>query len=364
MKIKLISSILLTLLFILTFSKICNAQKSDAFPMQLTIITKNGVFLLDYNSTEKKYEKTQKFRTSGIIGGVKNDHGIFIFKINKLIKLSQSLKLKKVVKFKNIESIAANNKNIYISAEESFISLDNDLNMLGKVILKCHDRPKNAHDILLYHNTAYLLDNVVYPIFVFKVNIQNPTSLTIAGKVEFMGLNPHLDMQWLNPSKSQWNIVESFTVLGGEGQLVHCFPMISGQKENFQQSLYDKLRSEKHETKGFKIYATTKLPPIWAIVRNEKNKLQLANVKTADNKFKFNQFKLTNVETLDSMKSLFSRNASDYEKICLKKFGDSYLLTASEASKSFHIIDITKIPRIVFSQNFIEIGIHKIIDIF
>ncbi len=381
MKFKILTVILLSFIFALAISGICKAQnfppinvkvakkntskaKIQPLPMQLTIITKNGVFILEYNQSEKKYEKILKFRTSGIRGGVKNENGIYIFKINKLIKLNLSLELKKVVKFKKIESIAANNKNVFISAEESFISLDNDLNILGKVLLKCHDRPKNAHDILLYQKTAYLLDNVVYPIFVFKVSILDPNFPTIAGKVEFMGLNPHLDMQWLNPSKRQWNIVESYTVLGGDGQLVHSFPMINGQKENFQQNLYDRLRTEKKETKGFKLFATTKLPPIWALVRNKKNRLQLANVKTASNKFRFNRVKLNTVETIDGIKSMFNSNISDYEKISIRKSGSGYLLLASDAGKQFHIINVSGIPKIVFSQNFTTIGIHRIIDIF
>lgn len=334
------------------------------FPDTVNVVTRNGVFQLQYDRLQ--FVLVSKFRTTGISGSAANNSGIFLFKAGRLIALDHSLKLKKTVKFKKIDSIAANQNNVFISADGQFISLDNDLNILGKVELKCHEEVKNAHDILLYHHTAYLLDNVVYPIFVFKVSIANPSAPAISGKVEFMGINPHLDTQWLNPEKGQWNIVESFSVLGGDGQLVHSFPMSGGEKENFQQMLYERLRTTKQETSGIKFYSVTGFPPVWALIRNKSDFMELAQVKTADNKFTFARYNFNEVEIpdLDGLKSIFKSKASDHEKMSLVKFGPDYLLTASESSKLFHIIKIDqKKPSVIFSQNLAKLGIHRIINL-
>ncbi len=333
------------------------------FPDMITIIAGNGVYLLAFNSEIDQYEKALFSRNSGLVDGVYCGKDLYLFKHNEVIRLNEKFEKVDSRKLKKIDSIATDDRNVFLSANGFFIALDPELNVLSKVSLKCHDSNKNAHDILLYKKTAYLLDNIIYPIFVFKVDISNPASMSISGQVEFEGINPHLDMQWINPAKGHWNIVESFDVHGGSGQIAHIFPLNGSGKEISQQTLYERVIESKSKDKGQKLFAVTPIPPVWGVIRNSEKKLVFSFIKANGSKLKFIKYKLNNVEMIDGIHSLFDSNISDSEKITLAKHGNSNILIASSAGKLFHIINTSVKPRIVFSQNLQSLKINRILRI-
>jgi hypothetical protein len=82
---------------------------------------------------------------------------------------------------------------------------------------------KNAHEILTFRNTAFLLDNIREPIFVLRIDIRDVTKPKMVERVRILGganSKIHLDGQWLNPISDTWNVIyyESYSGMMGWGQ--------------------------------------------------------------------------------------------------------------------------------------------------
>lgn len=106
-------------------------------------------------------------------------------------------------------------------------------------------RRKNAHDIIVYHDTAFLLDDIVEPVYVLMVNLGEldrgrlETIKTIGLAATPANSTPHLDGQWLYPAENTWTLVvsaSSYTNRGDQGGPSHglCFlPMAGLQEKDF-----------------------------------------------------------------------------------------------------------------------------------
>jgi hypothetical protein len=70
--------------------------------------------------------------------------------------------------------------------------------------------PKNAHDIIVYQDSAYLLDNIIYPIYILKIDLLQLDSGRLRKDLTIELLSkdpPHLDCQWLIPGSNDWVVV-------------------------------------------------------------------------------------------------------------------------------------------------------------
>jgi hypothetical protein len=103
-------------------------------------------------------------------------------------------------------------------------------------------RRKNAHDIIVYHDTAFVLDNIMKPVYVLMVNLGEldrgrlETIKTISLAPTPANSTPHLDGQWLFPVENTWALVisaSSFVNMGDQGGPSHglCFLPIAGLQE-------------------------------------------------------------------------------------------------------------------------------------
>ncbi|MBA7510480.1 hypothetical protein ES705_02465 [subsurface metagenome] len=318
------------------------------FPHGLIVASQNGLANLVYNPSNQTYEKQAGIILSGITGIVRYDNHIFVSTENEVLKLDSKFEKLNSKKFGDISAIAIDNKNIFISADSSFIALDKNLEELNRVKLEHNGWQKNAHDILIYKNTAYLLDNIMRPLFLFRVNIENPRNIQITERITFHGINAHLDAQWLNPKLTQWLVLQSYGHRGGSGKVVHIYPMDKDKEILATQEIFSHRRIPEEKEGGLDIRGITDIPPIWAVVEDTEKKYYLAQVSSDDNKISF-----SNVLDLDSI--------HPYRKVIIKH-NDNYLFIVPKYH-SLVIIDVEQQPKIVLSKDLGKFNVRAIIDI-
>lgn len=161
--------------------------------------------------------------------------------------------------FKSLGAMATDGNYLWVGAEAALMLLDHNLENLDQVSLDIgwNSAPhKNAHDILIHQNTAYLLDNVCYPILLFQVKLNSTQKLELVRALEVEGVYIHLDHQWLNPSLNQWVIIESGSGSGGEWQHATIFPMdLVEESEKLCETIGN-----------IDILARTAEPPFWVVI--------------------------------------------------------------------------------------------------
>lgn len=192
--------------------------------------------------------------------------------------------------FTNVLTSASEGEVAYVCADQHFITLDHELNELSRVFLDCDDAKKDAHDILLHDGTAYLLDNVYEPIYLFRVDTQLQDALRVKRRIEHGGVNAHLEFQWINPDLGRWYVIQEYSVMDGWGQDLLVFNVNRGEREIFTRNLYFSPRSQSDKSLvrgGPEIMAITSLAPTWAVVRTDGSPLCLALVDYGDRDLKF-----------------------------------------------------------------------------
>lgn len=115
----------------------------------------------------------------------------------------------------SIGSVTFHNGVMYVSANGKFYVLNSDLHVLGEVDLNIGgSSTKNAHDILVTDDHAFLLDNFLEPVYIFTVDVRDPAQPRVMNRHGGFGLRTHLEEQWLD-SRGNWTIVATETEYGG-----------------------------------------------------------------------------------------------------------------------------------------------------
>ena len=295
---------------------------------------------------------------------------------SKVIKLSKSLEKVQVHECTDVAAIASDGKNIFLCDEGQLVALNKDLKILDKVDLELEGRgwrkKKNAHDILIYGSVAYLLDNVVEPTYILRVDLSNPSCLKILSTFEITGVNHHLRGQWLNPDLNQWCILQYYGTQAGSGENILILPLdlnsgsvdlsssqipfpstelnrraislskstsISGY-ESISYSSFDG-----SENLGLMLIAITSSPPIWGLILDRKERLYLAKVQTENNQIDFqDKLYLGKVKKYSYLKA----KITPIEKLLF------LVIQEYKEPPSFTrllIIDVAQEPSIILSQN-------------
>jgi GUN4-like len=248
------------------YYELANSQILDlpANTLKLIVITKNFIFVTNVNHSKK---------------------------LSSIVKFNQKLEKLAVVKFKELTAFATNGETLFISSEGDLVSLDQNLKILNRIGLEIHYYKKNADQILIYQDTAYLLDNIVLPIFVLKADVSDPTNMRISAKIEIQDIYPHLSDQWLNPSLNQWCIIQSYHHRGGGGKNILIYPIDGKDEIIASQSIlnYSYIYGAGQEYRGIDILAITQIPPIWAIIIAENRKIFLSKINSEGNKINFDK---------------------------------------------------------------------------
>ncbi len=350
-------------------------ESEPAFPRGFVIAHQNGLTNFSYDHSKQKHEKRTEIVLPGITGIVSDDNYFFIatknreiLRLNNKFEKTISKKFEEISaiaskKFEEISAIATDKKNIFISTEGSFIALDKDLNELSRVKFYLRDYPfplpKNVHDILIYKTTAYLLDNEMLPLFLFRVNIEDPKNIQITEKIKIFHINPHLEAQWLNPKLNQWLIFLSYSHMGGGGKIVHIYPMDKGKEEWARQEIFRSSFFPKEEKRGFNIQGITDIPPIWAVIQDVEGKYHLTQVKSENNEISF-----SNVLDLDKIyQNQKNPLYGDGERKSIIKYRSNYLFIIPKYKSLLTVIDTRSQSKIVLLEDLSKFGIEGIIDI-
>jgi hypothetical protein len=163
--------------------------------------------------------------------------------------------------FKSLGAIATDGKYLWVGAEFALMLLDQNLEVLDRVSLDVgwfsHYR-KNAHDILIYQNTAYVLDNISRPILLFPAKVNSRKKLELVRALEVYRPNIHLKHQWLNPNLNQWIVIESSGGRDGIWQYARIFPMHLVKESEKSLEIIGNVE----------VLARTAKPPFWAVIHD------------------------------------------------------------------------------------------------
>jgi len=271
-------------------------------------------------SYEMTYKKEKKINLPDVKGAVSLDNYIFVNSEGEIIKINDKLEKTISKKFKNCGAMATDGTNLFISADNSFIALDENLKELSRVnLFEAFKREKNAHDIIIYNGTAYLLDNCIIPMYILRMDIRNPGNIELKEKIIIEDINPHLVCQWLNPELDRWAIVQAYSHRGGNGQNVRIFSMKEGKEECSKQRIFESLNFRKSKKEGTRIKAVTALPPTWALVQSVEDKYQLAGINSKNGKISFSKF-------LD-LNELNMHKTSSSARFIIKRAGNYLLIS-------------------------------------
>ena len=325
-----------------------------AFSQSLIIASQNGLVNLTYNPENWTFNKQAEIALLDIMGIAKYKNDIVAGTKNEVLRFNSKFEKLASKEFNSVSALATDGKTIFVSADSSLIALDEQLNELDRVELLPY---KAAHDILIYENTAYLLDNIMAPLFIFRVDIENPENLKIINKIEFYGINSHLNAQWLNPELNQWLVLDSYARQGGSGQIVHIYPMDKGEEALAVQQIFsaswpmESSGAPEEENEGFDVRGITAVPPIFAVVADAEERYNLAQVKSEDNNITFSNF--------------FSLDDLDAPGEIIVRHKDDYLFIAPEIRSFLEIIDVKnkEQPKLVISKDLREYNVQAIIDI-
>lgn len=97
---------------------------------------------------------------------------------------------------------------VLLAAEGNLIVLDATLRELGRVSLGL-GRDKNGHDLLVHGDEVLVLDNVVRPIFMFRIDLKDPARPRVLASIEDRATWAHLLYQWVDEPAGLWAVLRS-----------------------------------------------------------------------------------------------------------------------------------------------------------
>ena len=164
-------------------------------------------------------------------------------------------------------SMAAHEGVLYV-AGHSLRTFDRDLNLLDEVELPLKESwaGKMAHDLIVHDGTAYLIDDVVMPLYVLRVDVRDPRDLRVIDRQEIHG--GHLPGHWIDARNARWFVLQQWGGRGGGHESLHPFPLGPGEAEEpwrlhaFQSGWID---GGNATDEGFGIRALLDREPQWVI---------------------------------------------------------------------------------------------------
>lgn len=78
---------------------------------------------------------------------------------------------------------------------------------------------KTGHDIVFQDNKLYILDNILWPIYLYLVDVRDSERPELF-ELEIMGVNVHLTAQEVT---DKWFVIEGYTVLSARGAILHVY---------------------------------------------------------------------------------------------------------------------------------------------
>lgn len=122
-------------------------------------------------------------------------------------------------------AVTATDDFIYTASEDGFFVFDTELTLVGSARLPSDLQGKEMEEVLLHNNTAYIVDDLLYPLYLLKVDITDPTQPRYTEVVRITGVNQTLTDQWIVPEANKWMVVQKSTTMAGYTENVLITPM-------------------------------------------------------------------------------------------------------------------------------------------
>ena len=198
----------------------------------IMILDEKGIQQLAYNNKDNEYKSCRSGKLAGYNHALRTNNFLFACNNHLITRLDHEFHLEKSMPLTRIGACVADRELLYISADGQLIILDEELTILRRMPLGIYSdsgKMKNAHDIVVHENIAYLLDNISHPVFILRVDVSDPKQPKHIQETEIEYVNHHLDAQWVAPAQNEWRIIQSSSHMGGSFQWLLKFSLISGK---------------------------------------------------------------------------------------------------------------------------------------
>jgi len=211
------------------------------------------------------------------------DH-IFVLADNELTKYDMSFKHIKSIKFQYCLTANANDKALFVSADQHIYCYDENLNELSRIKYQTH---KNAHNIMFDGNIAYLIDNIVWPYYILTVDIKDLQKMKLIDMYKVEMPNAHIFGQCLDKKNGRWMVFVKWNCRGSSGQKTYVF-----STENTKTPIFEEIinisryisQPEKPKNQKFNVLAASNAAAPFIIVQKHKGDgkydISLAKIQT------------------------------------------------------------------------------------
>ena len=238
---------------------------------------------------------------------IKND--IFVVKNNTLTKYDENFNKIKEKIYSYFGTITSDSKNIFLSADTSFICLSTDLNELSRVKYKVNS---DAHKIMIFDDNAYIIGNFNHPMFAYVASIKNLDNISITDTYKFDNWNGYSFDQCLNVKNNQWLIFNSFSLELAKGQLIQLINIgTKNDKINTENFYYEKryIESRRFPTEPivinnppsisdnkYVILSASHSDSQWLLIMDINNDAYIAKINYISEKFSLTEIKKINIK--------------------------------------------------------------------
>jgi hypothetical protein len=204
--------------------------------------------------------------------GAVADGNVFAVDSDTLFRLNGKGLVSGRVYLPSVRAIAPYNGRLLASSQEQLVCISNQLQVLGQVDLYVDSSTKkNADDIIAYDGVAYLLDDVILPMYVLRCSIPESGDPVIFQRDYYEGVNPHLGTHWLDRSLG-WHVV---SLIQGSGYIGPTLDLVANAMSG--TTWHAGLPTERipvarppfsdSAQRVWDFMDVTPVDPVWAIVR-------------------------------------------------------------------------------------------------
>lgn len=204
----------------------------------------------------------------------------------RLVARRNDLSVKTQVSVPEVTALASSGATVYVATRWNLTAYDAGLRELGRVALVApHGQSmyKEVDDIRLADGHAYLLDDVVMPFWVFRVDVRDPAAMRQL-LVHDMPSSSTPTLQWLNTTSSTWYVERNFYGMGGGGRSVVPISLAdgaAGKSITVQGSSYPFMPDDPSPRReyGYSVTDSTFTLPAWAITGRGNLSISLVDVQ-------------------------------------------------------------------------------------
>lgn len=208
--------------------------------------------------------------------------------------------------FPNAHVLTAADNVVYAAYENGIRTLDTRLESIGTCTLQGEFQDKHMEDIRVHDGVAYIIDDVVFPLFLFRFDVSDPGAPEVIDTIPIEEINQTLQQQWLHPSKDQWGVIQETAHMGGGSQRVYIYNLAvqdptpgtglhagltsgDGPAFQFREKVCSYTRGDndtpglyEKNADGVAIRDVTREPPIYATVTTDGMEYLSSMIVTAD----------------------------------------------------------------------------------